>query len=105
LAEETWYSPDELSAIEFQTLATREVRAFAEAEKLDENTTDRLVEMAEEEWERQAKAAANAERPDWSARGAAVAGAFIDRAKGVLTAEQLERLKEKAACGLGGNRP
>src|SRR5262245_65786425 len=58
LEKEEWRESErvsELSAIEFRTLGLRRVRAFAEREKLDKETTDKLVRIAEEEWDRLAK--------------------------------------------------
>jgi hypothetical protein len=110
LSKETWYGPDELSAIEFRTLALRSIQRFAEAEELNKETTDKLSKIAEEEWDRLAKAAAAAEkRPgsgtDWSARCAAFATAFLGRARDVLSAGQLERLQKKSEDLMGGKPP
>ena len=86
----------ELSAIEFHTLALHRFKTFAKAEKLDKGTADKLVEIAEQQWERLSKEA-NAEgmtRPeDWGKRIKASLPIFLERAKGILTAEQLERFK------------
>lgn len=110
LAREKWYGPDELSAIEFRTLAVRRVRGFAESEKLDQDTAAKLVQIAEEEWDRLANAADSPERKrpgggtDWNARCVAFAAAFIGRAKDLLTPPQVERLKQ-ARDGLLGGKP
>jgi hypothetical protein len=87
----------ELSAIEFHTLALHRVKTFAKAEKLDKKTADKLVEIAEQHWERVSKEAKadGATRPeDWGKRIRASLSVFLERAKGVLTAEQVERFEQ-----------
>ena len=86
----------ELSAIEFHTLALHRFKTFAKAETLDKPTTDQLVEIVEQQWERLGKEAKadGATRPeDWGNRCKKGIAAFLEQAKGVLTPEQLERLK------------
>ena len=108
LAQEEWYGPEELLAVEFRTLAVRRVRTFAESEKLDQETADKLVRIAEEECDRLAKGADTA-RPKpagggtgWDARRAEFASAFLDRAQDLLTAPQVERLRQMRDRLLGG---
>jgi hypothetical protein len=101
LAEQEWHGPEELSAIEFRTLALRRVRAFAEAEKLDPETTERLVKIAEEEWDRLAGGGPPKAGTDWERRCADFAAALVERAKTVLTAEQAERLRRECEQQLG----
>jgi hypothetical protein len=89
---------DELSAIEFRTLGLRRVRTFAEKEKLDKETTERLVKIVDDEWDRMAKGrSGNGEKgsaqTDWAAICGRCAAAVVERAKSVLSAEQVERLK------------
>jgi hypothetical protein len=87
----------ELSAIEFHTLALHRVKTFAKAEKLDKKTADKLAEIAEQHWERvseEAKAVGATRPEDWGKRIRASLPAFLERAKGVLTAEQLERFEQ-----------
>src|SRR5262249_45060062 len=50
----------ELSAIEFHTLALHRVKSFAKAEKLDKETTDKLIKITEAYWERTAQEAKKA---------------------------------------------
>lgn len=93
----------ELSAIEFRTLALGQVREFAATEKLDAKLTEELVKLAEEEWDRTAGRAVGDVKPasyakNWSARCSQFAASFADRAKGLLSAEQHARLKERASC-------
>jgi hypothetical protein len=99
----------ELSAIEFHTLALHRFKTFAKAEKLDKKTSDKLVEIAEQQWERLSKEA-NAEgatRPeDWGRRIKASLPIFLERAKGILTAEQLKRFKSTLTTPCrGDDRP
>lgn len=93
----------ELSAFEFRTLALGRVREFAGAEKLDAKLTGELLRLAEEEWDRTAGKAVEDVKPgsyakDWSARCTRFATSFVERTKGLLTAEQHARLKEQASC-------
>jgi hypothetical protein len=85
----------ELSVIEVRTLILRRMNAFAEKEKLDKEVRDKLAKIAEEELQRIAKS----EKPpdsarEWRDRCNEFSRALIDRAKDLLPAEQLERLKE-----------
>jgi hypothetical protein len=100
LVKEQWreaWRVGELSAIEFHTLAVHRVKTFAKAERLDKETTDKLVKIAEQQWERISKEAGNdgATNPeDWGRRIRAALPAFLEQSKGVLTAEQVERFKQ-----------
>jgi hypothetical protein len=109
LDREEWLEADELSAIEFRTLVVRNVRAFAKAEGLDEETGAKLVKIAEEVWDRQARTAATQRnRPggmDWRALCSTFASAFIDRAKDLLAPPQVERLEQARDHLLGGAPP
>jgi hypothetical protein len=87
----------ELSAIEFHTLALHRFKTFARAEKLDKTTTDKLVALVEQQWERLSKQAEaeGATRPeDWGKRIRALRPVLLGRAKDILNAEQLERFKQ-----------
>jgi hypothetical protein len=93
---ETW-RVGELSAIEFRVLARYRIKTFAEAEKLDKETTDKLVKMAEEQWERLAREAKKekATQPeDWGNRCQKSIPVFLAQAKEVLSDEQVERFKK-----------
>ena len=100
LDREQWREGDrigQLSAIEFHTLALHRVKTFAKAEKLDKKTTEKLVEIAEQQWKRISKEvnAEGATGPeDWGRRVKASLPVFLERAKEVLTTEQLERFKQ-----------
>jgi len=112
----------ELSAIEFRTLIGRRLRSFAQTEKLDEEKTDKLLKFAEEEWDRLCKLAAektsesgaseknersesktktksseaksSAGNVDWRGLRLQFGAALADRAKELLTEQQVERLKQ-----------
>ena len=87
----------ELSAIEFRTMVLHRVKTFAQAEKLDKAITDKLLEMAEEQWERLAREAAKdgtTQPEDWGSRCKKSLPVFLERAKEVLTAEQVERFRK-----------
>jgi hypothetical protein len=113
LDKEEWRESErvsELSAIEFRTLGLRRVRAFAEREKLGKETTDKLVRIAEEEWDRLAKQNAPEDpkqrgKVNWAARCRQFDDAVVNRAKPILTAEQMERLKESFTRSSGIARP
>jgi hypothetical protein len=110
LDQEQWRSAErvsELSLIEYRTLAVRLVRQFAQSEKLDKVTSEKLVKITEEEWDRLAKGAAGKDQRsvDWRARCAERAASVVERAKSLLTAEQVERLKDWVKCCLEGKQP
>lgn len=100
LEREQWRGADrigELSAIEFRTLALYRIRTFAKAEKLDSSTTDKLVGIAERQWERVAKEVAGSKSntpSEWGRRRKQALPAVLEEAKEVLSAEQVGRLKE-----------
>jgi hypothetical protein len=92
---ETW-RVGELSAIEFRTMGLYRIKTFAQAEKLDKATTDKLTKMAEDQWERLAQEAKKekATQPeDWGNRCKKGISAFLEEAKGILSDEQLEKFK------------
>jgi hypothetical protein len=95
LANEEWRDASrigELSAIEFHTFALHKVTSFARKEKLNKETTAKLVQMAERQWRELAKGAENANRPsDWRERCQKALPLFLGQAKQLLTTEQLER--------------
>lgn len=77
LKEEEWRGIDrigQLSAIEFRKLNLDRVKAFSEQEKLGKDVADRLLKLAEEEWDRLKKTAEAKEgnqppyRTDWKGR-------------------------------------
>src|SRR5262249_51446404 len=93
---ETW-RVGELSAIEFHTLALHRVKTFATSEKLDKETTDKLLKMAKDQWERISKEAKKegATRPeDWGKRIKLALPAFLEQSKGLLTEQQIERFRQ-----------
>jgi hypothetical protein len=98
LVKEEWSSPGDLSAIEFRTFALHRVKTFAEVEKLNKEATDKLVKIAEQQWERMAKGGdccGKAKQPgDWLAQFKQFAASVPDQAKELLTAQQAERLRQ-----------
>jgi hypothetical protein len=113
LGKQQWRESErvsELSAIEFRTLGLRRMRAFAEREKLDKETTDKLVRIAEEEWDLLAKqnAPGEPEKPgtvDWAVRCRQFDDAVVNRAKSILTTEQVALLKDSFSRSAGSARP
>lgn len=110
LKEEEWRGIDrisQLSAIEFRKLNLDQVKAFAEEQKLGKDVADKLLKLAETEWDRLAKAADAKEgnlpphRADWSGRCSQFAKAVLERAKGLLSADQLDRLGKALTCRFG----
>ena len=94
----------ELSAIEFRKLALDRVQQFAEKEKLGLDLSKQLVKLAEREWDRLGKdadAKLPPHRADWSGRCKKFAEVFIEKAKGMLTGPQHDRLKAACECELG----
>jgi copper chaperone CopZ len=112
LAKEQWRETrrvGELSAIEFRALTLYRLETFARAEKLDKTTTDKLVKMAEDQWERLAREAGKdkATRPeDWGNRCKKSLPVFLSRARDILTGAQLERLEKSLMTPCrDGDRP
>ena len=102
---ETW-RVGELSAIEFRTMGLYRIKTFAQAEKLDTETTDKLTKMAQEQWEQVARAAKKegATQPeDWGRRCKQSMPAMLARAKEVLSEDQLARLKKAMTTPCRGN--
>jgi hypothetical protein len=101
LAKEKWGSPGDLSAIEFRTLALHRVKTFAQSEKLGKDAADKLMKLAARQWdcmkpdEDCCKDCCKSEQQpaDWLAQFKQFAAAMPDQAKGLLTAEQAQRLK------------
>jgi hypothetical protein len=108
LAKEKWGSPGELSAIEFRTLALHRVETFAQTEKLDKDTTNKLLKLAARQWDRLAQGEDCYKQPaqgedcckqqqqpaDWLTRFNSFAAALAEPAKELLSAEQAKRLQE-----------
>jgi hypothetical protein len=88
----------ELSAIEFHTLALHRVKTFAKVEKLDKEAAAKLVQIAEQQWERISQEAKNdrATQPEeWASRcRKSLLPVLLERVKDVLTAEQVERFQQ-----------
>ena len=112
LGQEQWRGAGrigELSAIEFHTLVLHRVQTFAQAEKLDKVAGDKLVRIAEEQWERITTEANEdgAKQPeDWQNRCRKALPRFLERAKEVLTDKQVERFRQSLTGPFrGDDRP
>src|SRR5262249_5145484 len=82
---------------EFRTMALYQVKTFAQAEKLDKETTDKLAKVAEDQWERLAQEVKEekATQPeDWGNRCRKAIPVFLARAREVITNDQVERFKK-----------
>ncbi len=101
LAKEQWQLPDELSSIEFRTLALDRVKGFTVAAKLNQGITDKLMRMTAELWDRLAQPAITKQSSgniDWMAFGAEFIKALDGQTKTLLTADQRERLQQALTC-------
>jgi hypothetical protein len=111
LAKEQWRETGrvgELSAIEFRAMALYRIKSFAQEEKLNKDTTDKLTKMVHDQWERLAQEAkkGNATQPeDWAKRCKKSIPVLLARAKEVLTDDQLERFKKALTECRDGDRP
>ena len=109
LAKEEWFESKrvgELSGIEFSILALRgRVRHFAQTEKLDKAATEKLVKIAEDQWNRlnapseKDKGRQVDKNKDQEARSQKLARAVAEEAKELLTAQQAEKLKKAIVDG------
>lgn len=111
LQDEEWRGIDrisQLSAIEFRKLNLDRVKAFAEQEKPGKDVADKLVTLAEQEWDRLAKTAEAKEgnqpphRTDWKGRCEQFANVVVAQAMKLLAADQLDRLRQALMCRFGG---
>lgn len=90
----------QLSATEFRKLNLDRVKDFTDEEKLDKDVADKLLRMAETVWDRLAKAAEVKDgnlpphKADWTSRCEEFAKVLIEQSKGLLTADQSDRLRE-----------
>jgi hypothetical protein len=101
LQGEDWHSAArlvDLSSYEFRTIAKRRLAAFADAEGLDAGHRDKLVALVDQLWDRSAEGLDQpATQPGaygeyWRARLDRFIGAYAERARDVLTPEQLQKL-------------
>jgi hypothetical protein len=101
LSSEVWRGVHEigqLSAIEFRKLNLDYVKAFAEAEKLRVEVSDKLIKLAEREWDRLAKEASAKEADllphqiNWRNRSQQFADAVAERSTEWLSPDQRQRL-------------
>jgi hypothetical protein len=103
LKEEEWRDVTwigQLSAFEFRKLNLDRVKEFANEEKLDKAVAAKLQKLAETEWDRLAKDADTREdnppphKADWKGRCGEFVKVVTEQSKGLLTAEQRDRLRE-----------
>jgi predicted polyphosphate/ATP-dependent NAD kinase len=105
LAKERWRTKEqvgELTAIEFRKLALDRIKDFLQREKVADDATSKLREIAEALWDRlaqQAEMTAPKQLPhkiDWKRRCRDFAAAFtdIEETKVLLTADQQQRFKQ-----------
>jgi hypothetical protein len=90
----------ELSAIEFRTIALHRIKTFSKHENLTPEVSNKLVSIADQQWERlamEAVRAKNTEPEDWRERCKKSVPAFVAQAKEVLSSEQTQRLVQALA--------
>lgn len=101
LQREDWYSTTrlvDLSSYEFRTIAKRRLAAFADAERLDKDRRDKLLSLVDPLWERsvegldQPGSGSGAYAQYWRARLDGFIGAYAERARDILTPEQVRKL-------------
>ena len=109
LEQEQWRTAEqvsELSIIEYRTLTLRALGTFADKEKLDQKTKERLFKIAEEEWDKLSKdGASQGDHADLRARLTDRVVEVVRRAKPILNAQQFERFKDWVKSCLEGNQP
>jgi hypothetical protein len=87
----------ELSAIEFRATALYRIKTFAQAEKLNKESADKLTRMAEVQWDRlveEAKKEKATQPKDRGNRCRKSIPALLEKAKEVLSDDQIERFKK-----------
>lgn len=100
----------QLSAAEFRKLNLDRVRAFAEGEKLDKGVADKLLKLAETEWDRLVREADTKDgvrpphRTDWKGRCGEFARVLVGKSKGLLAEDQRDRLGN-SLTNLSGRLP
>jgi DNA-binding transcriptional MerR regulator len=112
LRKEQWRETarvDELSVIEFRTMARYRIKHFAQAEQLNKETTDKLMKILEDHLEhfaREAKKEKVTRPEDLVNRGKKSIPDFFGRAKAILSDEQIERFKKSLMTPFRGeDRP
>jgi hypothetical protein len=103
LKDEEWRGIDrigQLSATEFRKLNLDRVKAFTDEEKLNKDGADKLLKLAEEEWDRLAKGVDAKEggkpphKADWKGRCGEFTKVLVEKSKGLLTEDQRDRLEK-----------
>jgi tetratricopeptide (TPR) repeat protein len=105
LEHEQWRHSDRIGdwlLTEYRTLCMREVRRFAKDEKLDKQTTEKLLRIAEAEWDRvnSGGTAKLSQKIEGTRRMRDGMRAVIEAAQAVLTTEQLGRFGQYLNNGL-----
>lgn len=109
LGQEQWRQTDRVSdllVIEYRTLALRQMRDFAAAEKLNKEISEQLSKIVEDESERMSREGPGNPQTasggiGWPARFRQGTEAVVNRAKAILTTEQVGRLRESLSRGIG----
>jgi hypothetical protein len=108
LEQQEWHTAEqvsELSIIEYRTLTLRAIGTFADKEKLDQKTKERLSKIAQEEWDKLSKDGASQDHTDMRELITLRVTEVVKRAKPILTAQQFERFKDWVKSCLEGNQP
>ncbi len=103
LDKERWRTKDqigELTAIEFRKLALDRVKGFLQAEMIAGESADKLLKVAEAQWDRLAQQADRKvpkqlpHQIDFKRRGREFTVAFTEEAGGLLTDDQRQRFRK-----------
>lgn len=101
LKNEDWHDAArlvDLSSYEFRTIAKRRLQAFVDSEKLDTARRNKLMNLVDQLWEKSAEgldlpaSERDAYGQYWRARLNRFVGAYAERARDVLSAEQVQQL-------------
>jgi hypothetical protein len=103
---EQWYGAEravELTAYEYHTFARRQLGAFAKDQKLDDALRQKLLALLDDLWDRAADGLAkpsadgDAYQSYWRDRRSRLIALFTERAKELLTPQQIDELIKKYA--------
>lgn len=95
IAGEQWRTVEtvgELSEIEFRTVFAKRVKEYADSNGFDEATKAKLIELSEQVL---AETAASKQDTNWTAFCEGLAARMLEKAKEILTDEQLGELAKK----------
>jgi hypothetical protein len=99
---ETWRTAEnvnELSEIEFRTVFERRVKQFVDQNDLDEETTSKLMDFANQILDATPKSTTET---DWGEFCGGLAAKMVEKAKAILSDEQLEELRKKLKARVVG---